>query len=327
MQIFTHLWTKGSSIGISSTMPAMLQRQLIILNQMSLILVCLGFIFIIADIWLINNLVRFLLILTAIFMFATPLILNSIQRTQASRLFACLGFPLIELAILLSSKCLFSFEAIFYSAPRFILLSFVTFPFILLDYQREQVWFYLSIGLNAGLILLFDFFHQLSGVGFYQMGNTMAYYYLLTLNPGICMVVIMLGFLFFKNIHLMYEQKLHESNLKLQDKNEEILVQNEKLSHQKDEIYALNNHLEAIVLEKTQKLQTRNQQLNEYAFLNAHKLRAPVATILGLYQILDATQGLDEQSIILQKLKETVEELDRIVHQMQLLLDEEIDFV
>jgi light-regulated signal transduction histidine kinase (bacteriophytochrome) len=40
-----------------------------------------------------------------------------------------------------------------------------------------------------------------------------------------------------------------------------------------------------MVDERTQELSMKNDQLSEYAFINAHKLRAPLARIMGLLQI------------------------------------------
>ncbi len=94
------------------------------------------------------------------------------------------------------------------------------------------------------------------------------------------------------------------------------------LEQQAREIAILNNHLEILVEERTLQLSRRNTQLNEYAFFNAHKLRAPIATILGLYQVLDLDISAEEREIIIQKLQKSVILLDKMVHKSQSLLDE-----
>lgn len=91
---------------------------------------------------------------------------------------------------------------------------------------------------------------------------------------------------------------------------------------QAEEIAMLNNQLEMQVEERTRQLIRRNTQLNEYAFFNAHKLRAPVATILGLYQVLDLDISAEEREMIIQKLRESVVLLDLMVRKSQKLLDE-----
>lgn len=94
------------------------------------------------------------------------------------------------------------------------------------------------------------------------------------------------------------------------------------LEQQAEEITVLNNQLEIQVEERTRQLIKRNTQLSEYAFFNAHKLRAPIATILGLYQVLDLDISAEEREMIIQKLRESVVLLDLMVRQSQKLLDE-----
>jgi PAS domain S-box-containing protein len=119
------------------------------------------------------------------------------------------------------------------------------------------------------------------------------------------------------------ERKLNEEILR--QTLEELRAAQEALEKQTEEIANLNNHLELLVEERTRQLQRRNEQLNQYAFFNAHKLRAPIATILGLYQVLKLDISLEEQLEVVHKLNETVVELDQMVRQSQRLLAEARD--
>lgn len=73
-----------------------------------------------------------------------------------------------------------------------------------------------------------------------------------------------------------------KARLALQESNEEIQAQNEEIISQAEEIRVINENLEKLVQERTKELEKKNQVLEEYAFINAHKLRSPVASILGL---------------------------------------------
>ncbi|MBL0745753.1 hypothetical protein [Chryseolinea lacunae] len=74
-----------------------------------------------------------------------------------------------------------------------------------------------------------------------------------------------------------------------------------------------NSLLNQRVEERTQELFEKNKQLSEYAFINAHKLRAPVARILGLLNLpLDERQGA-EPSALMAMLRAESESLDNIV--------------
>ncbi|MCU0445833.1 MAG: tetratricopeptide repeat protein [Microscillaceae bacterium] len=111
----------------------------------------------------------------------------------------------------------------------------------------------------------------------------------------------------------------------IQEKQEEIVAQNEELRHQQEEIYHLNTHLEGLVAEKTATIMARNTQLSEYAHFNAHKLRAPIATILGLYEILKLNPSETEQKFIIEQIQTSIILLDEMVKKSQSLLDEDDD--
>jgi tetratricopeptide (TPR) repeat protein len=118
-------------------------------------------------------------------------------------------------------------------------------------------------------------------------------------------------------------QKLQTAYQDVQEKQEEILAQNEELRHQQAEINNLNNHLEDLVREKTATILARNAQLGEYAHFNAHKLRAPIATIMGLYEVLKLNPSLEDKEFICKQIEVSILVLDEMVRKSQSLLDEE----
>jgi signal transduction histidine kinase len=95
-----------------------------------------------------------------------------------------------------------------------------------------------------------------------------------------------------------------------------------KARKQKIEIELLNTHLERIVEQRTVKLNERNRQLERYAFLNAHRLRSPVAAILGLCNLLKLSNSESEWKEVLPRLDNSVHELDKIVFEIQRMVDE-----
>jgi PAS domain S-box-containing protein len=113
-----------------------------------------------------------------------------------------------------------------------------------------------------------------------------------------------------------------EQRNEIKTQNEELQRYNQELKQSQDEINELNNHLESLVAQRTQKLIQSNQKLNEYAFFNAHKLRAPIATILGLYELLKLDTSLIDKEVVFEKIKESIILLDEMVKISQSLLDE-----
>jgi tetratricopeptide (TPR) repeat protein len=89
------------------------------------------------------------------------------------------------------------------------------------------------------------------------------------------------------------------------------------------ELQKFNKTLEARINERTSQLTVQNQRLTEYTFINAHKLRAPVASILGLINLLHHAD-LADRDVVLGHLKTCGEELDNIIHEVSRSLEDAI---
>jgi ligand-binding sensor domain-containing protein/signal transduction histidine kinase len=137
--------------------------------------------------------------------------------------------------------------------------------------------------------------------------------------------------------------KLFQQREELATQNEELLSSQEEISAQRDlvsmqnaelqearaiiedqnkKIMLRNENLEKEVEKRTEKLTEYNQQLEQFAFISAHNLRAPVARILGLGQILDLTgKDIVENKLVCDKIVTTTRELDRVVRDLNTILD------
>jgi tetratricopeptide (TPR) repeat protein len=82
-----------------------------------------------------------------------------------------------------------------------------------------------------------------------------------------------------------------------------------------EELQGLNKNLEARISERTSQLTIQNQRLAEYTFINAHKLRAPVASILGLINLLHQVAPQEKEAIYVH-LKSCGEQLDTIIREV-----------
>jgi signal transduction histidine kinase len=89
---------------------------------------------------------------------------------------------------------------------------------------------------------------------------------------------------------------------------------NEAIRIQAEQIKTINENLEKLVQERTAELVKKNQALEEYAFINAHKLRAPVASILGLVSIFRSLQLDEEGKNVVGHLELSTQKLDSIVN-------------
>lgn len=77
-----------------------------------------------------------------------------------------------------------------------------------------------------------------------------------------------------------------------------------------------NEELEIRVAERTSELQATNKELREYSFLNSHILRAPVARVFGMYQVIQAEYSEFITDEILTHFKMSIEELDKITRRI-----------
>jgi tetratricopeptide (TPR) repeat protein len=82
-----------------------------------------------------------------------------------------------------------------------------------------------------------------------------------------------------------------------------------------EELQLLNKNLEERISERTSQLTVQNQRLTEYTFINAHKLRAPVASILGLINLVHQVSP-EERDAILGHLKTCGDQLDSIIREV-----------
>lgn len=111
--------------------------------------------------------------------------------------------------------------------------------------------------------------------------------------------------------------------------NEELISQQEELSFKNQEIekmnarvMELNSNLEKIVEKRTEQLEKQNLQLTEYAFFNAHQLRAPVASILGLLEVLAKETSESEKIVLMKHLHTATENLDQVILSVSAKLEE-----
>jgi tetratricopeptide (TPR) repeat protein len=108
---------------------------------------------------------------------------------------------------------------------------------------------------------------------------------------------------------------LYRQRKKIMLQKEAIEMQAVALIKLNEELQELNRGLEGRINERTSQLTIQNQRLTEYTFINAHKLRAPVASILGLINLMQQVKP-EEKETILSHLKTCGEQLDTIIHEV-----------
>jgi signal transduction histidine kinase len=101
-------------------------------------------------------------------------------------------------------------------------------------------------------------------------------YFIVTISSGIL-----------KDRYELYQKRLVELVELLNEKNAKISVQHGALLKSYEQLASLNENLEEVVRVKTFRIEQKNAKLSEIAFANAHRVRGPLARILGLLHLME----------------------------------------
>lgn len=132
--------------------------------------------------------------------------------------------------------------------------------------------------------------------------------------------------------YIFFRQRKHILNVNdlLRDKNEEIHKQKEEIEKQthelknlNEQLQDLNKSLETKITFRTRQLTWQNKKLAEYAHANAHQLRAPIASILGLLNLIEQLQLSKEDQVLVDHLQKCGKQLDEITREINRNLEEE----
>lgn len=117
--------------------------------------------------------------------------------------------------------------------------------------------------------------------------------------------------------------ELEAINEELRMSQEEVVAQRDSLSEKNNQIEKINATLEDTVSERTAALEARNKKLEEFAFINAHKLRAPLASILGIMNLIRIETDEDSRKKLLELLDISAADLDNVIRATNKMLEEE----
>lgn len=130
-----------------------------------------------------------------------------------------------------------------------------------------------------------------------------------------------------KEINTRLELKVKERTEALEKASREIQLRNDELNQQQEEILSINNHLEGLVEVRTLEIKKQNELLRNYAYFNAHKVRGPLARILGLIYLIkiETPQKQEDFLDFIQRLEVCANELDLTIREInEILSDDEI---
>lgn len=129
----------------------------------------------------------------------------------------------------------------------------------------------------------------------------------------------------------MNAEKLDELNKHLMAVNKEVHIKNEELQAYGEELLAseeelkqINENLNSLVENRTQALIKQNEKLMQHAFINAHKVRSPLARILGLVNLIKYEVKLEDRGQeLFNRLQTSSHELNDVLKEVRVNLEED----
>jgi len=132
-------------------------------------------------------------------------------------------------------------------------------------------------------------------------------------------VLILITF-YLKENFLSYRESVELANAQLKESSDKLIDQTSQLHAQEVELSTIRNDLEKIISEKINETQTKAETLKEYAFVNAHHVRAPLARVLGLIDLIELEGQTNSSSDALHKIKRDAQEIDIILRKINAII-------
>lgn len=324
------------------------QRPVLLTNRLALILFILNLVAILAVVGVYAWTPIVPLILVNNLAYAGVLVLNHFKYSNSSRLLLSLFLPLSTLGITIAAKLMNpAIDEFSYFSSRVVMLVASILPLILFR-LREKTYLYTGLVASALCLFLYDFFHQLFGVGYYQLGFDSPGYSFFTIVLLMLYVLLVSGFLYYKKMLEKAERELSESHEqlkhffaelgmqheeihaqadKLQENQQQLQEANQLIEQQKRLLQAENLELHEHLLEKNKILEASNQELHsrldelrQFSYTISHNLRGPVANLLGLSSLFDLKNALPKNRELILHTRTAAAALDAVIRDLSQVL-------
>lgn len=351
------LWTRLSEIGLHHINDPIKAQNLILANRLGVFV----FLMSLLTTFIYATMVPWNAITTSIPIVGTltllTLTLNAWGKFDIARLWICIWLPVGGLAVSLFTKKLPSHAvqiSEFYDF-RIIMLASAVFPFILFD-LKEKKPLITSILVTATILIFYDLIHTLAGVGYYAVTKMDLTYYNVNIAIIITYIALLVSIRFFKKSFEVSEQynqelitalkatkeNLEKINAEMEVRNQEMLAQSEILNNnqlqlsqayeliekQKELLSRENKNLEYELLEKNKELTQSNSELikhntelRQFSYAVSHNLRGPIASLLGLINLIDQSSVESKHADVLHHIKISANQLDAIIKDLNKIID------
>ncbi|MEL6534567.1 MAG: hypothetical protein AAFQ98_04105 [Bacteroidota bacterium] len=200
---------------------------------------------------------------------------------------------------------------------------FTIIPYLIFRWPQEKVSFFVAQAILFAFTLSSDVLLSMGANPDFKILEVIDENYV-AFKRAMVALWIFLNFplIYFMRLVRRFEHRLQTSHEEIQEKNLRIQLQNEELKAHQEQIERINHNLERLVKDRTLELQTQNDRLAEYAFINAHLLRAPLARIQGLVYLIELSGKIPNNDLLFTHLQESVEEFNEVVQKINTLVEE-----
>ena len=285
------------------------------------------------------------------------LVMNKYGYTTFGRIWIGVYVPILVTCTSIYSKQLYYTDQqdLDYFTFRYLILAACVFPPILFTLKEKTLLWSTSI-LSFALLILFDWLHELFGVPFPHIDLSAPLYEFTNIVVAITYMILFGAVIFVKSLYEKNElvnqkliQRLNIANVELKQKNEEIeeqamellsqseaLSQNQKklekaykeIDSQKRQLFYENKVLESELVLRNQELTDtnhelirHNNELRQFSYTISHNLRGPVASLLGLVNLVNAKKLDGGNTEIINHIKRSVERFDTVIRDLSKIID------
>jgi signal transduction histidine kinase len=210
-----------------------------------------------------------------------------------------------------------------YDLPSFVI---VVIPFVLISLQNAYTYSlignanllghnlnYIALLIGAALFLLWHWIYSTAAIfisvlatAYFIKENSLLSIDQFFIEGGLLLIASAVFMIVL--IKTRYDLNVKEIKTRLA-----LIESKHEIQTQAEEIRMINDNLESLVKERTIELEKKNKALEEYAFINAHKLRSPVASVLGLVNLLAKVELTKEGREILSHMDKSANHLNAVV--------------
>jgi signal transduction histidine kinase len=351
------LLQKLSNSGVHFALDPSQRRSILLSNIISLVLFGLGsFLFVAYYLWYGWSVVTAAIPVISL-LCLTSLVFNYFNLSTTGRIIPTLLVPVMTMSISIYAKNIYydQQEELDYFTFRFIILASCVFPAIFFSF-REKVLLVTTTCASFLILMLHDPLHSYFGVPYLKDVLKESNYAFTNIVIVVTYGIMMGAVMFLKWTSEKSEeraakliQELHQTNEELTEKNYEIEAQNQEISAQADNLNESQSKLQRAyevieahknqLIDQNENLSTElvdinkdlqatntelikhNNELRQFSYTVSHNLRGPVASLMGLINLIDQRNLHNENSEIYRHIKTSVNRLDGIIGDLSKIID------